>query len=152
MEVRGQCQSQLLCCDLQGTPPGPPGDPAYYSLQTICFFVLLHSSTCRSWRKKGYFQLFSRLFSTLHKMMELPMLVERRKVGTQRTTSGTITAAVLTPVSERLVAASHLWTRFFSDPECSSLKTPTTPHPKDYSIVIAVHLILKLPSAKMNFP
>lgn len=132
------------------------GDPAHYSLQTICFFTFLHSSTCRSWKKviccfntslttEGFKQLvFERSVAS----------VGRKKEGrdTQHHLCN-VSAAMLTPVSERLGAASHLRTLFYWP--WMRLTTKHQQHPHNYSILITVkilHLILKLPSAKINWP
>ena len=60
----------LSCCALgykcRHTWSLDHSSPAYYSLQTIRFLSLLHSSTCRSWKKKVVFQLCSLSPSTLH--------------------------------------------------------------------------------------
>lgn len=49
----------LSCCALgykcRHTWSLDHSSPAYYSLQTIRFLSLLHSSTCRSWKKKLFF-------------------------------------------------------------------------------------------------
>lgn len=135
------------------------GDPAHYSLQTICSFTVLHSSTCHSWKMVIF--TCSTSFTTSLKpegfQIACAACVGRKREGhdTKQLLCNNAPAAVLTPVSKRLVAASHLWTLLHWPQIQLTTKQQATAHPHNYSILITVkilHRILKPPSAKINWP
>lgn len=139
-------------------------DPTHYSLQTICIFTFLHSTTCRSW-KNGYFQLFD----VLHHFIKITGIlnelvfeccvacVGRKREGqdTKHLLCTNASAAVLRDLWQLPICEHYL-----TDPEFSSQQNTKQHH----ILIITVfslqlkkkkkilHLILKLPLAKINWP
>lgn len=139
--------SVVVCATGDVTGSLDHSDPAYYSLQTICFYTSLHSWTCRSWNEVFFFSCLVS-FNTSLKTVGFKYLVFEccvdcvggKKEGQKaNSTSATMALLQCKHLLLRDLSQLYIYDQNLSNPEYSSLQHHTTAQqPHNYSILIKV--------------
>lgn len=126
--------SVVVCATGDVTGSLDHSDPAYYSLQTICFYTSLHSWTCRSWNEVFFFSCLVS-FNTSLKTVGFKYLVFEccvdcvggKKEGQKaNSTSATMALLQCKHLLLRDLSQLYIYDQNLSNPEYSSLQHHTT--------------------------